>query len=69
MMGDGTFALGDSFPPLPWHLRVNFDTEDHYSTSVLIHPRRKEGLRVLERCYKERIVNQRSMKGRHMERQ
>ena len=55
-MGSGTIALGDNLAPLPWHLRVNLDVEDHFSTGVLIHPRQREGLRVLERCYEEHII-------------
>ena len=54
MMGDGAIALGDSLAPLPWHLSVNHDVKD---SSVLIHPRQREGLRVLEKCYKESIIN------------
>ena len=56
-MGNGDIALGDSLVPVMWYLRVNLGTEDHYCCSVLIHPRQKEGLRVMERCYKERIMN------------
>ena len=31
--------------------------------SVLIHPRQREGLRVLERCYEERINNSAASRG------
>ena len=66
-MGSGAIAFGDNLAPVPWHLRLNLGTEDqHYCTSVLIHPPQREGLRVLERCYKERIINQQSMEGRHI---
>ena len=51
MMRGGAIALGDSLAPLPWPLRVNLGTEDHYRTSVLVHRRQREGLRVLRRCY------------------
>ena len=46
LLGDGIIALGGSLAPVPWHIRVNLDVKD---TSVLIHPRQREGLRVLER--------------------
>ena len=62
----GDIALGDSLAQVPWYFRVNFEVED---TSVLIHPRQEEGLRVLEMCHKYRIINQRNLKGRHMRRQ
>ena len=52
MLGDGVIALRKSLALLPRHLRVNLGTEDHYHTSVLILPPQREGLRVLERCYK-----------------
>ena len=55
-MGNGAIAFEDSFTPLPWYFRVNLDVEDHYCTSVLIHPRQREGPRVLETCSKEHII-------------
>ena len=61
MMENAAIALGDSLAPVPWHLRVNLGTKDHYYTSVLRHPRQREGLRILERCFEERIINQRSI--------
>ena len=59
MVGGGAIALGDSLAPLPRHLRVNLGTEDHCCTraSVLVHPRQREGLRVLRRCYKKHIIS------------
>ena len=50
MVKNEAVALGDSLALLPWHLRVNLNVEH---TSVLVHPRQREGLRVLERCYHE----------------
>ena len=44
MLEDGAIALGDSLALLPWNLRVDLDVEHHYSTSVLIHPRQREGV-------------------------
>ena len=45
LLGDGAIALRDSLAPIPWHVRVTLDVED---TSVLIHPRQREALRVLK---------------------
>ena len=56
LMGNGAIALGDNLAPLPWHFTVNLDVKDHHPTSVLIHPRQRERLRVLERCYKEYVI-------------
>ena len=52
-MANDAIALGNSLAPLAWHLRVNFDIED---TSVFIHPRQREGLTILERCYEEHVI-------------
>ena len=49
LLGNGVIALRDSLAPAPWHVRVNFDVEEQYCTSVLIHPRQREELRVLKR--------------------
>ena len=54
-MGNGAIALGDSLALLLWYLRLNLDVKDPYFTSVLVHPRQREGLRILERGYKEHI--------------
>ena len=54
LMWDGTIALGDSHARVLCHLRLYLATE---VTSVLIHARQREGLRVLERYYKEHIVS------------
>ena len=57
IMGDGVIDLGDSLAPVPWHLRANLGTEDHYCTSVLVYPRQRERLRVLKRCCEEHIIS------------
>ena len=51
LLRDGAIALGDSLAPVPSHIRVNLEVED---ISVLVHPRQREVLRILERCYKKR---------------
>ena len=53
MMVNGAIAFEYSLAPLPWHLRVNLDVE---VTSVLVHPRQREELKVMERCYKPHIT-------------
>ena len=52
-MENGVNALGDILAALPWHIRVNLDVKD---TNVPIHPRQREGPRVLKRCYTESII-------------
>ena len=53
-LGNGAIDFEDSLIPVPWYFRVNLGTED---SSVLTHPRQREGLRVLEMCYEKRIIN------------
>ena len=55
-MGDGAIALRDNLATVPWHFRVNLDVEEHFCTSVFIHPRQKEGLGVLEIYDKGRVL-------------
>ena len=31
LLGDGAIAIRDSRAPVPWHVRVNLGTEEHYS--------------------------------------
>lgn len=56
LFGDGIIPLEDNLAPLPWHLRVNLDVEDYYSTSAFMHPRQREGLRVLKSIYERHII-------------
>ena len=46
LLGDGAVALGDSRAPVPSHIGVDLDVEEHYyCTSVFVHPRQREELR------------------------
>ena len=50
LMGNGVIALGDSLVLVPWQLRVSLTprTTIIVLSSVFVHPRQREGLRVLE---------------------
>ena len=49
LLEDGDIALRDNLAPVPWHVRVTSTSRNTIAqVSVLIHPRGREGLRVLE---------------------
>ena len=49
LLGDGANAFRDSLALFPWHVKVTLYVEVHYCTSLLKHPRQREGPKVLQR--------------------
>ena len=48
LLRDGAITFGDSLALIPWHVRVTSVPRITDGTSVLKHPRQREGLKSLE---------------------